>query len=269
MATVVSAFIPLTSSKYPITHYFLWVRNFLEHIPCNLVFFTDATLIPTFSEWRGKYMDRTVFVAFDFEKESEALKKWGVDFWKRQLELDEEYTHIHGIKDEKTNNTHLYTIWYEKKEFVLRALKLNPFNHNKFMWADAGGFRIHEWIPKLDRFPLAEKIPDDKFFLLNLDPFQEDELANFLTDFSTKTRENINKSRIGGGYLAATKEKWIEFSRRYDEIVDIYKKIDRFTGVDQHIMSAMYIREPGFFQLVKTNESCGNAWLWPQLYFSI
>ena len=254
MATVVSAYFPITS-KFPPEKYLFWIKTFFENIPCSLVFFTVQDLIPLFTEWRGKYMDRTIFIAFDFLNEAEAFKKYGKDFWASEHEKDQEYDYFD--KTRKIHSPELYAIWYEKKEFVLKAIALNPFKHEKFLWADAGGFRVESWLPRLINFPNPDKIHDSKFFLLNINQFQEE---NYLTQMKDAT--------IGGGYLAAHKDVWPVFSQKYDAMLEEYKYAGLYVGKDQNIMASMYIKEPDFFDLVSTNLSCEDPWFWPQLYFS-
>ena len=257
MATVVSAYFRIPS-KFPQEFYFYWIKNFLEYIPCHLVFFTEPDLIPMFTAWRGEYIDRTIFIPFNFH-DMEAFKKYGRSFWESELEKDTE-------KDNKTNtqNTHspeLYAIWYEKKEFILKTIAANPFNHEKFLWCDAGGFRITSWFDRLQEFPNPDIIHPTKFFLLSINPFTESELNNTLSDFS-------KLERIGGGYLAASASTWKQFSIKYDIMLNTYKERGLFIGKDQNIIASMYIEDPKFFDLVPTDTTCEDAWFYPQLYFS-
>lgn len=257
MATVISAYFPIPS-KFPPENYLAWIKEFFENIPCYLVFFTQQELIPVFTEWRGKYMDRTVFVPFNFAKDAEAFKKYGYDFWRSELDKDTEYDFFD--KTRKIHSPELYAIWYEKKEFVLKAISLNPFNHEKFLWADAGGFRVISWYPRLQTFASPKNIPDRKFFLLGIHPFTEDERSEYL--------QPMRDARIGGGYLAAHKDVWPEFSKRFDDMLCEYKGVGLYCGKDQNLMASMAIKYPDFFEIIPTDHGCEDAWFWPQLYFS-
>jgi len=249
MATVVSAYFRIPS-KFPQQNYFYWIKNFLEHIPCNLVFFTEQELIPLFTSWRGEYIERTVFIPFKLDN-AEAYKKYGHAFWEAEKKKDSESYHT----------PELYVIWYEKKEFVLKAIASNPFNHKKFLWCDAGGFRITSWFHRVQNFTNPDMIHPTKFFLLNIEPFNESELQDPFSDFS-------KLSRIGGGYLAASAATWKEFSIKYDNMLNMYKEKGLFVGKDQNIMASMYIEDPEFFNLVLTDNTCEDIWFYPQLYFS-
>jgi hypothetical protein len=257
MATVVSAYFAIPS-KFPPEYYLEWVRNFFENIPCHLVFFTQKELIPVFTEWRSKYMDRTVFIPFDFMRDAEAFKKYGYDFWRSELDKDTEYDFFD--KTRKIHSPELYAIWYEKKEFVLKAIAANPFNHEKFLWADAGGFRVTSWYPRLQTFASPKNIPDKKFFLLSINPFTDDEKKEYLYP--------IQNARIGGGYLAAHKDTWPEFSKGFDDMLQEYRNEGLYCGKDQNIMASMTIKYPDFFEIIPTDLTCEDAWFWPQLYFS-
>jgi len=256
MATIVSAYFRFPS-KFSQHDYLFWIKNFLEHIPCSLVFYTEADLIPLFTSWRGEYMDRTIFTPFNFN-DAEAFKKYGRNFWEKELEKDNEWNYI---TNEKIHSAELYAIWYEKKEFVLKTIAANPFNHEKFLWCDAGGFRITSWFDRLQDFPNADMIHPTKFFLLNIEAFTNSELSNSFSDFS-------KLNRIGGGYLAASAATWKQFSIKYDIMLNRYREKELFVGKDQNIIASMYVEDPEFFDLVPSDGSCENAWFYPQLYFS-
>jgi hypothetical protein len=257
MATVVSAYFSIPS-KFPPIRYLEWIKDFFENIPCNLVFFTESDLIPLFTTWRGKYMDRTVFMPFNFTRGAEAFKKYGYDFWRSELDKDTEYDFFD--RSRKIHSPELYAIWYEKKEFVLKAIALNPFNHEKFLWADAGGFRVTSWYSRLQTFASPKNIPDKKFFLLSINSFTEQETSNYL--------QHMKDARIGGGYLAAHKDVWPEFSKRYDEMLNEYRQKGFYCGKDQNLMASMIIKHPDFFEVIPTDYTCEDPWFWPQLYFS-
>lgn len=195
-------------------------------------------------------MDRTVFIPFKLD-EAEAYKKYGHAFWEAENKKDHELNH----------SPELYAVWYEKKEFVLKAIAANPFRHEKFLWCDAGGFRITSWFDRLQEFPNPDMIHSTKFFLLNIIPFTESELQDPFSDFS-------KVARIGGGYLAASEATWIQFSTKYDDMLNIYREKGLFVGKDQNIMASMYIEDPEFFNLVLTDNTCEDIWFYPQLYFS-
>jgi hypothetical protein len=153
----------------------------------------------------------------------EAYKKFSKDFWINEEKKDHEMNH----------SADLYAIWYEKKEFVKKAIVMNPFNTNKFVWCDAGICRSESWIPHITYFPLSYKIPNDKFLILKITDFENEGDLKF-------------KNSVGGGILAATKEKWIEFSEQYDSVLETFIKEDKFVGKDQTLIATMYKLNPSF-----------------------
>jgi len=227
--TVVSAFY-LMKSKYPATDYFNWIRDFLEKIECQLIFYTTADLIPQFKEMRQKNImnDRTIFVDYPTEKFM-AYIRYGYKFWEKQKLIDRE-KNIHSPE--------LYVIWYQKKEFVMESIKTNPFNSTKFIWCDAGCFRCPNSLPQQINFGQERNIPDDKMLLLQYKPFEQEEIN------STSPRKLEYANRIGGGVQAGSIEAWKKWYDIYDEQLQTYCKYGKFIGKDQIIMMEITLNNP-------------------------
>jgi hypothetical protein len=246
MTTVVSAYY-IFPSKFPSQRYFEWIANFLENIPCHLIFFTSEDLIPLLKGMRAKCTKatgKTSFVPLPLENWT-AFQRYGRSFWEEQKTLDYEAT-IHSPE--------LYAIWYEKKEFVRRAIELNPFGHSKFVWCDAGAFRYPVWLPYLQGFAQPDWIPQDKMLLLQVVPFTDAEKQE------TGNRDFSRVDRIGGGIQAGTIATWKRWSEIYDEQLQIYQDQGRFVGKDQTLLAEIVLRHPDFVHLVPSTDSIGDPW---------
>ena len=247
MATVVSAFY-IMDSKFPSQQYMKWIQNFLETVASHLIFYTDPELIPMFEEWRKPYMNKTRFIALSRDNWT-AYTKYSKDFWLSQKQRD---------REAKIHSADLYSIWYEKKEFVLRAAELNPFGHTKYIWCDAGAFRYKEWLPSLQTFGSATTaIPDDKMLILQVEPFTDTDHLSFSKDMIGKF-DNCN--RIGGGIQAAHIDVWKKWSQLYDQKLDERHTAGMFVGKDQTIMAALALQYPNLVKLVDANKQIKDHW---------
>ena len=239
--TVVTAYYSM-KSKFSISDYMKWL-DFWKDQPCNLVFFTSPEYVPLIENLRKNYKEKTKVIGLDFNN-LEAFQKYGKDFWIQEK-----------IKDyEEYHTPELYAIWYEKKEFVKKAIILNPFSTNKFVWCDAGICRMDVWREHIRKFPLSYTIPNDKFLLLRITDFEKHE------DF-------FKINCVGGGILAARKELWLEFSDLYDNMLKKYIKQNKFVGKDQSIIASLVKENPNFFHLVKRLDSMDNFTCWFTLLF--
>lgn len=249
MTTVVSAYYLLKSRKKIIfkQDFFTWVENFLSNIDCNLVFFCEEDLLEKFTEYRKKYLHKTKFIILRRENWI-AYTRYGKSFWNIQHSIDDQIS-IHCPD--------IYCVWYEKKEFVLRAIDINPFKTEKFIWCDAGAFRSKEEMSKLINFSYdSEKlIPDDKIVLLLLKSFSEEEKENSII--------KANKNRIGGGVQAASIKTWRVWSAIYDNMMNTYISNNKFVGIDQTVMMSIAIENPNLVQLIPAYHDI------PDYYFTL
>jgi len=239
--TVVTAYYPI-KSKFNISDYIQWLE-FWKDQPCNLVFFTSPEYVSLIENLREKFKTKTKVISLEFEK-LEAFQKYSKDFWIKEKEKDFETYH----------NYELYAIWYEKKEFVKKAIQLNPFSTNKFVWCDAGICRMDSWRDFIRKFPLSYKIPNDKFLVLRITDFEQ------FDDF-------LKINCVGGGILAARKELWLEFCESYDSMLKKYIEQNKFVGKDQSIIASMIKEFPEFFHLVKRVENMDDFTCWFTLLF--
>ena len=241
--SVVSAYYPV-KSKNSVEEYLKWLE-FWKHIPCNLVFFTTPELVEQIKNIRNGIEDRTRVIPLPFS-ELEAFKRYGTDMWINEKSKDHEEYHT----------PELYALWYEKKEFIRKAIELNPFISSKFVWCDAGICRHPEWIPRLLQFPRSDRISENKFMVLRITDFENE------TDF-----QQINC--VGGGILAATKEIWLKYYYKYDNMLLTYLENNKFVGKDQSIIASIIQMEPDFFELVPIiSEFKDNGYLcWFSLLF--
>jgi hypothetical protein len=239
--TIVSAYFPM-KSKFSETHYLEWLQ-FWKTVDCNLVFFTTKDFAPIIEDIRKSKKEKTHIITMDLN-DCVAFQKYGSEFWINQKLLDHEQYHTPS----------LYAIWYEKKEFVRKAINRNPFSSEKFVWCDAGICRNPQWIDHTKSFANGLRIPNDKFLVLRI------------TDFEMEPNlQHINC--VGGGILAATKEKWITFADNYDIVMKEFIEQNKFVGKDQTIIATMYLRNKEFFRLIPPYKNLNSFDMWFSLLF--
>jgi hypothetical protein len=254
--TVVSAYYEL-KSKYSPSEYRKWIRLFLENCPCHLVFYTDEAFAPFVSECREHYKDRTQIMILPREKWV-STETFDPKFWKNQHQLDPEYS-IHSPE--------LYKVWFEKKEFVKRAITLNPFQHSTFVWCDAGICRSSAMVPLLKQFPVVKRIPTDRIGLLNVAPFSVND-ENFQTfPNGVKLQGDLTgKMRIGGGVLAGSAQAWKLFDIAFDTVMDKYIQAGLFCGKEQIILGTLVLENRNLVSLVEPKPLIGNPWIYYAIY---
>ena len=239
--TVVSAYFPM-KSKFSETHYLEWIQ-FWKNVDCNLVFFTSKEFAHIIEYLRRDKRDKTRIILMELN-DLVAFQKYGSDFWINQTQLDHEHYHTPS----------LYAIWYEKKEFVRKAIELNHFGSEKFVWCDAGICRNKEWLQLTKSFANGVRIPNDKFLILRITDFENE-----------KDLQYINC--VGGGVLAATKDNWIKFADDYDVVMKEFIDNNKFVGKDQTIIATMYLRNKDFFTLFPSYKSLNDFDTWFSILF--
>jgi hypothetical protein len=252
MATVVSAYYPI-KSKFGTDKYVKWMLDFWPKTKHPLVFFTDPSLQFVMQDMLKDRTAPTKVVGLPFQ-ELGALQKLPPSVWGSTHLIDPERD-IHSPE--------LYAIWYEKKEFVLRAIQLNPFGSEHFVWCDAGICRYPDWVPYLQNFPRLELFPSgDKMLVLRVAPFDDCPPDSFgiRGDFSKQTS-------VGGGILAARREGWLAWSRHYDDMFLRYILAGRFVGKDQNIMASMILDRPDSVILVDPPPAMNSVQRWFYLLF--
>jgi hypothetical protein len=252
-ATVVSAYYPIRS-KFEPGKYVEWMSKIWPNTSCALIFFTDPALV---SQMEGLFAARpgpTKVIGVPFSELS-AFQKLSPKLWLQTREDDPE-------KDK--HSAELYAIWYEKKEFVLRAIELNPFNSEHFVWCDAGICRYPEWVPHIQAFPRREMIPADKMLVLRVGPFNE---ASHEKDAYGVRGDFKDCVSVGGGILATAAPTWKLWSKAYDAMLMRYYLAGRFVGKDQNIMASMILENPNLVVLIDPPPVMNTIQRWFYLLF--
>jgi len=256
-STVVSAYYDM-KSKYDPARYREWMRLFLS-LPFHLVFFTDAELVPFIEECR-QGNDRTRIIVVPRE-EWVANTAFNPGFWEKQHSIDVE-KNIHSPE--------LYKIWYEKKEFVKRAILLNPFNHSTFVWADAALIRnpeIYELVK--DRFPVTERIPTDRMLLFNWWPYVRTDDTYVEFPGGIRIKGPYAKPRVMAGVLAGTIDAWKRWDTLYDDCMQRFIAAGLFVGKEQNIMGVVAIEAKEAVSLLDLRKISPEPWFYLVLYLGV
>lgn len=254
-ATVVSAYYPM-KSKHSLENYRRWIRQFMEHLDAPLVLFTEKSLESFFLESRAKYLDKTRIIVLPRE-EWVANTKFPQSMWDAQFEIDPE---------QALHSSELYKVWYEKKEFVRRAIQLNPFSTTDFLWCDSGIVR-YEWIlPLMSKFPVADRIPTDKILISNVMPFTRNDEAVVKIGGETFVGGASGKPRTGTNVIAASAKMWEVYSNLYDEILQKYLRAGLFFGKDQNIATTLILEHREVISLVDSKQFFYDTWVFILLW---
>ena len=189
-----------------------WFNNTLK-INCPYVFFSDKETI-------------------------EIIKKYRGDLPTHYIECDIKDFNTYKFKDKMvTHQVHcpsveLNLIWNEKIFLIEKAIELNPFKSEYFMWMDAGMCSFRNRIPPSIPFPninKLNKLPKDKFIYSSTHNFTYNEKF-------VKGQYHLHHS-LSGTYLFHKNiiNKLVEIYKKYLSLID---KNDIWT--DQVIWTLIY-----------------------------
>ena len=232
--TVVTAYYPI-KSKHAKSNYIRWICDFWPATTCPLVFFTEPAIAKEIENVlicdNNRSADNTRIIGIPFN-ELTAFKKVPESIWRTQLDMDPERD-IHTLE--------LYALWFEKKEFVLKTIHINPFGSQYFVWCDAGICRYPQITPHLQRFPLENKIPRGQMLVLQIDRFLP---QDFIAGPDGIYGEFTHRASVGVGILASDASGWKRWNDAYDAMINRYYNAERFIGKDQNIMGSMILSDP-------------------------
>ena len=253
-ATVISAYYEM-KSKYNLQDYRKWIELFLKNIPCHLIFFTESHLHDFIKECRVGYEDRTRIIILP--REEWVANSYSQDIWDA----------LHAKDPEKNiHNPELYKVWFEKCEFVMRGIKLNPYNHDDFLWVDAGICRKKSIMELIKGFPVAARIPTDKMMVLNVMPFSENDKRVSVINGISFIGGGIPKDRIGAGIIAGNKEIWQEYKNTFYSIHKKFIDANLFWGKEQDIMKSMVLENRNLFSLIHIRPIIPEKWFYSLIY---
>ena len=174
-----------------------------------------------------------------------AIKRYGYDFWKQNA------YRLPG----RVATAEMAIIWYEKKEFVKKAIEMNPYGSDVYLWVDVGCIRGPSWTDK-------EKYGRVKYFEMEKNKIYigaqgshkvQDE--NGLYTYPT--------GWIAGAIIAGYKEAWLDYYDKYDKVVQRYIDAKVSPAEDQDVMASMTHFYPDLVVAVpplgEANEG-GGAW---------
>ena len=239
---IVTAYFQI-QSKQPVACYIEWMQHMLK-MQTPMVIFCDEASYPMIASQRPLHTRIIVTTLKQFHS-----YKY-INTYRANYEIDHERYH----------SPELYLIWAEKAHFVKRAIEMNPFQSNYFLWVDIGCFRE----PSPVKWPNPNRIREmdtNKVLVLNVTPFTEKELhctRETLPSFLTNNR--LGATIFGGG-----KEALLRYHELYYEMVEYFISINRFIGKDQSILNSVYLLNPTLFELIEP-KPCKDEWFYLQDY---
>jgi hypothetical protein len=248
MTTIVTAYFQLKISKASHNTYIQWMKNMLD-INNPMIIFCDSQSKSIIQSMRSNQANTVIietsihdFYTFKYSR-----------IFAEHYEMDTEKRVGH--------NMFLYMIWSEKSHFLKRAIELNPFQNEYFLWVDIGCFRVPntqyiDW-PNHNKMVAVDK---SKVLMLLIQPFTDEELKSVsLPSFQFK-------NRIGGTIFGGYKDALLKWHDKYYEMLEHFISIGRFIGKDQSIMNSVYLLNKDLVQLVNWVPRCPDKWFYLQEY---
>jgi hypothetical protein len=226
--TLVSAFY-IFKSKFHVNKYLEWIQNFMK-IKSNRIIFTNKDTLPYIQQF--DITKNTIYIIVEIP---DFLTSKYNEIWEKQIELDHEEYHT----------INLYKIWAEKSEFLRKAIELNHYSTDYFVWCDVGCFRNQSRIHEFVNWPKSNKIKD-KVIFLQIDHIRMREMKN---PYNIDNRFKF-VSRIGGGIIAGHKDKLLQWHKLYFDMLQQFFDKGVFAGKDQNVYAFVILQNPGLIELV-------------------
>jgi hypothetical protein len=250
--TIVTSYFQLNQSKASHNKYVEWMKNMLI-IDNPMVIFCDDKSDKIIQTLREGKLDKTKIIVTNF-KEFYSYKY--ANHFLKHYDMDKE-KHV-------GHNMFLYMIWSEKSHFLKRAIEMDTFQSDYFLWVDIGCFRVpnNNYINWPDPVKI-QTIDKNKVLLLLVKSFTPDEWqCNNIDKLPSFQFEN----RIGGTIFGGGKDVLLKWHSKYYDMLEHFISINRFIGKDQSIMNCVYLLNKDMCQLVTWQPGCPDPWFYLQEY---
>jgi hypothetical protein len=251
--TIVTAYFQLKIAKASHDTYVKWMKNMLA-IKNPMVIFCDAASKPLIESLRSD-TENTVIIETTF-----------ADFYTYRYRQSFSNHYLLDTEKHVGHNLLLYMIWSEKSHFLKRAIEMNHFRTEYFLWVDIGCFRVPN--TQYIHWPNPEKVAKldkSKVLMLSVIPFSKDELE-------CNSLENLpsfqTKNRIGGTMFGGGRDVLLNWHAKYYEMLEHFISVERFIGKDQSIMNSVYLLNRDLIQLVNWVPGCSDQWFYLQDYLA-
>jgi hypothetical protein len=273
-STVVTCYYRVPS-KHSHDKYDQWITNFLSNIPCNLVIFTSPDLVDYIKNKRITLLEKTIIIPIKFE--SLPLYNQYKHLWENQYIMDKQKYSGRTIE--------CYVLWNSKLDFLKKAIELNPFLSDKFIWNDIGCLRIldlptilktqtdnNDYMNETDymtyvstisqiisQYPIYDNISHSKIDIVLLNPIQDETQSVF-----------IDEIHFSGSIFGGDKDSILKFYTLFYKTLDDHIQNNIFVGCDQQTISSVYNKNKELFNCVTPNHLNHNIfnadWIWFYLW---
>lgn len=230
--TIVSCYYQLEKSKHSVQEYRNWIENFLRHVDQPILMFGEESTLEAMKQIREEANLGHKFypIPLPFSECNYSTAEW-IMKWNQQLELSN-FKHLQGQE--------LFRVWANKSFFVKKAMEVNPFQSNNFVWCDAGCWRDPLTASLFGSgWPSCEKIIPHRMHIIVVHNIQD--YANYAKESNTlddfvKTYHFRNTPTVGGTILVGDREAWKIWSELSEKILELFIKYEKFAGDDQAIL---------------------------------
>lgn len=254
--TVVSCFY-IIKSKFSKEKYIEWIKNFLS-IGFNALIFCDSGSLDFIKSHIPNVTTATniTFKILNIEDFVTSTRDWS-----HEPSLDDE------IKKGTNHSIELYKIWNEKIFFLDKATQLNPYGAQYFLWIDIGSFRNKTRLNEIKElnFPTPHNFENNKMTMFRINNFTKKERINVNIIDSRFKKCNRYGGMFGGDSVAIH-----TFKKKYESLLNQFKKKKVFAGKDQSIYNFLVLQNPELIQTVDANtiNEHYDKWFCFHYYFS-
>ena len=220
---IVSAYYKIPS-KQSHSNYIPYLQRWFRSLSAPAIFFTTPDMYEEILSW-GYSLTQIQFVMLPIT-EFTAFQKYGYSFWEEQCRIDVE----------KYHTPELAGIWYEKKEFVRRAMNIYC-EETIFIWCDAGCIRDQESENAFCQFGMREATLNDNTIHLQY-------INSIIKSFYCYPDRSI-----AGAIIAGNRNAWIAHCELYDTVIEEYLSANICLNMDQYIIKSCADRKPDLYTL--------------------
>ncbi|KAJ1466418.1 hypothetical protein T484DRAFT_1756657 [Baffinella frigidus] len=232
--TIVTSYFPFAAQ--PSNDNRIWMSNMLS-LQDAMVVFTTHEYEEMIYSMRRHATNRTLVIVTRLQ-DALVVSKYGMDFWRMQLKLDD--------TPMTRTDPMIYITGNEKMSFVHQSITINPFISSHFLWMDIGTLQHTRY--------------NDRCLVTDATMFYGDEVlmldttsmtSNFILDVFKE-----NKNRVGSTVFGGTVDAMERYYAEYYKTLAINSDAAVFVGMEQPNMWQTCQRVGGLCRLVVPD-----AWL--------